>query len=268
LEVYFAAAPAVKGQLPPAPQAAAFYNKANRFTTLGEAEVLERVRDGRVTLRYPFDDLKAAPGGYTGTFWGFILLGPQGQRGVPSAQAGCLAAPPLPAPTGLTATSEEGGLRLSFVPPEGAAGIRVTRSLGDGPPVTLEDLPGAATGLLDPNARHGTAYAYAVQATVDPTHWSDAAELRAAYADAFPPADPSLVQYLPMDGKAWVKVAPARGAAAYRFYRRCPGEEWALLAEGPDPMAEVESSLCEFGAAAVDASGNQGTIVTARREEP
>lgn len=268
LEVYFAAAPAVKGQLPPAPQAAAFYNKANRLTTLSAAEVLERVRDGQLALRYPLDDLQAAPDGHTGTFWGFILLGPQGQRGIPSAQIPFLVNPPLPAPYGFAAASEEGGLRLAFTPPEGAATVRVTRSLGDGPPVAIEDLPGDTTDLLDPNARHGTEYAYAVQASTDPKHWSDAAELRAAYADTFPPADPSQVQYLPMNGKAWVKLSPAKGAIAYRVYRRCPGEEWALLTEGPDPMAEVESSFCEFGAAAVDASGNQGTIVRARREEP
>jgi hypothetical protein len=268
LEVYFAAAPAVKDQLPPAPPAKTFFNKATRFSTLSEAEVTERVRDGRVVLRFPLEDLKAAPDGYTGTFWGFILMGPEGQRGVPSEQAAFLVSPPLPPPSELSAVSEEGGLRLSFVPPEGAATVRVTRSLGDGPPVTLEDLPGGARGLLDPNARHGTEYAYAAQAAAGPSRWSDAAELRAAYADTFPPADPALVQYLPMGGRAWVKISPARGAAAYRVYRRCPGEEWALLAEGPDPMAEVEASICEFGAAAVDASGNQGAIVKARREEP
>jgi len=268
LEIYLAAAPAVKDHLPPAPPAKTFFGAANRFSTLTETEVRERMRDGRAVLRYAMEDLKAAADGYTGTFWGFILLGPQGQRGVPSEQASFLAVPPLPPATGLTAASEEGGLRLAFVPPEGAKTIRVTRSLGEGPPVVLEDLPGGATGLLDPNARHGTEYAYAAQAASDPQHWSVPAELRAAYADVFPPGEPALVQYLPLNGKAWVKAAPAHGAVTYRFYRRCPGEDWTLLAEEPDPMAAVEASICDFGAAAVDASGNQSAIVQARREEP
>lgn len=268
LEVYLASAPAVKGQLPPAPPAATFFGKANRFGTLTPAEIGERLRDGRVVLRYPLEELRAGAEGYWGTFWGFILVGPQGQRGVPSAQVSFLAAPPLSPPSDFSAVSEEKGLRLAFVPPAGAAVIRMTRSLGDGPPVLLEDLPGDASGLLDPNARQGTEYAYAAQASSDPDHWSVPAELHAAYTDTFPPATPALAQYLPMDAKAWVKIAPAWGATAYRIYRRCAGEDWTLVTEGPDPTVEVDASPCDFGAAAVDASGNQSPIVNARREEP
>ncbi len=268
LEIYMAKAPAKADQLPPAPPETSFYNPANRTASLDAAQVEERKREGRVVLRFALQDLGVSLSDHTGLFWGFILVGPQGQRGLPSPPAGFLSAPPLPAPADLEAASEAEGLRLSFSPPEGAATLRVTRSVGDGIPLLLTDLSGDTGAYLDTSARHGTEYYYAVQAAADPSHWSPAAELRVAYADTFPPETPALVQYLPMAGRAWVKVAPAWGATAYRLYRRCPGEEWTLAAEGPEPLFETDASPCEYGAAAVDASGNQSPIVGARREEP
>ncbi len=268
LEVYRAAAPAKPGQLPPAPPAPALYAKANRIAELDPAQTSERTREGRVVLRFALKDLGADPAGHTGTFWGFILVGPQGQRGAPSEPAGFLASPPLPAVAGLRAEPADEAVRLAFTPPRGATTLRVSRSVGGGPPVLLEDLAGDADHYTDRAVRHGTEYTYAVQAASAPDHWSDATEVRLQYADLVPPADPPLVQYLPMERKAWVKVARAAGASAYRVYRRCPGEDWSRVAEGTDPMFEVDASVCEFGAAAVDASGNQSAVVPAVREEP
>jgi hypothetical protein len=268
LEVYLAAAPAKAGQLPPAPPAPTLYAKGNRLAELDPARAEERTREGRVVLRFALGDLGADPEGHTGTFWGFVLVGPQGQRGAASEPKGFLASPPLPPVAGLRAEPEDEAVRLAFEPPPGATTLRVSRAVGGGPPVLLEDLAGDADHYADRAVRQGADYTYAVQAASAPDHWSDAAEVRLQYSDLFPPADPPLVQYLPLDGKAWVKVARAAGAAAYRVYRRCPGEDWSRLAEGPDPMFEVDASVCEFGAAAVDASGNQSAVVSAVREEP
>ena len=269
LEVYGISVPAVEDKLPAAPGEAAFYTRRN---LLKEAprETLEGTQEqGAFLLRFSAADLHLPPDKTSAVFCGFIVVGPQGQRGQPSALVSFLFEPSLAAVGGLEAVSVPGGVRLAFSPPERAEKIRVVRRVEAGPPTVLAELPSGSTSYVDATVRSGGSYTYEVSAVgAREGHFGAPADVGITYADTFPPSPPDQVLYLPLNGSARIKFDPGMGAVKHTIHRRCPNEDWILVGETREAFFEVPASLCDYGVAALDEAGNTSPIVPAKREEP
>jgi hypothetical protein len=270
MEIYCRSLPAIEDILPTPPQETTFYTRMNFLKDLSW-ETLEGLKeDGALVLRVPAADLGLPLEKASAVFWGFIVVGPQGQRGQPSPLVPLLFEPPL-APVGaLKAVSEPGGVRLVFLPPERAEKIRVARSVEAGLPAVLAELPNGSTTYVDTTVRSGGFYTYILSALgAREGLLSIPAGAQITYADTFPPGPPGSVVYLPLDGSARIKFDPGEGALRYTIHRRCPNEEWTPAGETRDTFIEVPATaLCTYGVASVDEAGNTSPIIPAKRVEP
>jgi len=269
LEAYRLSLPAVEDKIPPPPQETTFYTRRNLLSIMSQETLEGKKADGRLVLRTTASDLGLPVEKASAVFWGFIVVGPQGQRGEPSPPVPFLFEPPLASVSGLEAVSAPGGVRLAFMAPERADKIRVARSVEAGLPAVLAELPAATGAYLDATVRPGGFYTYILTALgAAEGHLSAPASVQITYTDTFPPAPPGNVIYLPLDGSARIKFSTGEGASRYTIHRRCPNEDWAPVGETRDTFLEVPASLCDYGVAAVDVAGNTSPIIPAKREEP
>jgi hypothetical protein len=269
IEIYLLRMPSQEDKLPPAPPPASFYNRKNLLLNLPQEEARARTEGGRLHLQFPLKELRIPEDKTSAAFWGFIVVGPRGQRGLPSDILPFMVMPPLPPVQDLKGISEAEGARLTFTPPEKAEKVRVARSVEAGLPTALEDLKQGSTMFLDQRVKSGAFYTYFVTCLgKDDAHQSPPARWDITYADTFPPGPPDQVAYLPMEGKAWLKFAPGSGATRYRIYRQCPGGEWEQVLETTELLVEVPATPCDYAVASADEAGNVSEKVGAVKEQP
>jgi len=270
MEIYTTTMPAPENKMPAAPPASQLFQRKNLLASLLRAAAESKKEGGALKLDFSLKDLHLAPEKPSAAYWGFVVVGPKGQRGVPSAITPFLVLPPLPSVTNLKAEAAPEGVRITFTPPGGAEKIRLARAVEAGLPTILEELSKGKTLYVDANARSGGSYTYWVTAlgAVD-GHTAAPAPVMITYVDTFPPPAPERVVYLPLDQGARIQYGPSPGASAYKIYRQCPDEAaWSLVSKTRELFLEVPSSVCEFGVASIDEAGNESPVVKAQREEP
>ena len=270
MEIYAVTMPAMESKLPTAPTAGSVFQRKNLLAELPRAIAESKKDGGALKLGFSLKDLRLAPDKPSAVFWGLVIVGPKGQRGVPSAITPFLVLPPLSPVTDLKAESAPEGVRITFTSPGEAVKVRLTRAVGAGLPAILEELPKGKTLYVDANAHSGGVYTYwaAALGSVE-GHTAAPAAVMITYVDAFPPPAPERVVYLPLDQGARIQYGPSTGATAYKIYRQCAGDgTWTLVGQTGDLFLEVPSSICDFGVASVDEAGNVSAVVKAQREEP
>ncbi len=271
VEVHAVAAPAPREGDPQRLDPRQFAAAAKLVHSLGADDLAAATAGDPQRVRMPAPEPAEPPVAH---LYAVRTLGPRGDRSGFSNQAALVAQAPPPPPEELNAVPTAQGVEVSWLPPsrggETIAGFNVYRRLSTERDVgkPLATLPPTHTRHLDPTARFGESYIYAVTSVVRRAPVVESAvqaEREVRYTDRFPPPAPEDLVALAEAGRVrlvW-RSSPAPDLAGYHVYRRRrDGAPERLTSEPIDALELTDTTVASgrtylYRVTAVDQEGNE-----------